>query len=349
MSQQNENNRRTEIDGLRSLAMIGVLYVHFWDKDPITESIRVSLFFVVSGFLITHILMTARQRGGHIKVLNFYVRRGLRLFPALWIAVTVAYAFDMDGFRGNWLWHALQFSNLYYVLTESWDPWMFSHLWSLNLLEQFYLVWPLVVLFLSRMYVFIIASLSLLICVYIHFFGANHGFNGWWRNIFFVYDPIATGVLTYLIFQSGKCLSSVSSRLTLLLAIILLSSPYFVGNEFGQSPTYRLLTLPALGVIVLGAWNGFGGIIGRALGGREAVLVSKISYGVYIYHFPLWWITAQYFPQLWQPGPTTFVVMTGLSALVATFSWILIERPVSALKKRFPTFVSSKSEDRHET
>jgi len=83
--------KRPQIDGLRALAMIGVLYVHYWNKAPVTEYVRVTLFFVISGFLITHILMNAKARGGHILVRNFYIRRALRLFPALIVCFAAAW------------------------------------------------------------------------------------------------------------------------------------------------------------------------------------------------------------------------------------------------------------------
>src|SRR5689334_905120 len=91
---EDDGERAAQIDGLRAIAMLGVLYVHFWDDRPLTEHLRVSLFFVVSGFLITYIHDRARQKGGTINVLNFYVRRGLRLLPALLVFVIVALAFN---------------------------------------------------------------------------------------------------------------------------------------------------------------------------------------------------------------------------------------------------------------
>jgi len=107
--------KRPQIDGLRALAMIGVLYVHFWNKAPVTEYVRVTLFFVISGFLITHILMNAKARGGHILVRNFYIRRALRLFPALIVCFAAAWALNADGFRDSAAWHFMPTSNIYLI------------------------------------------------------------------------------------------------------------------------------------------------------------------------------------------------------------------------------------------
>ena len=98
--------------------MLGVLYVHYWGDTPITEHIRVTLFLVISGFLITHILMTAKSRGGALVARNFYLRRALRLFPALLITFAVAWGLDADDFRASAAWHLLPTSNLYFALMK---------------------------------------------------------------------------------------------------------------------------------------------------------------------------------------------------------------------------------------
>ena len=120
--------RRAQIDGLRAIAMAGVLYVHFWNDHPVTEFLRVSLFFTVSGFLITHMLWKARAEGGALLPLNFYIRRALRLFPALAVLVAFGILFDIDGFRGRAFWHLFQLSNLSFPYYQDVRPFVTGHL-----------------------------------------------------------------------------------------------------------------------------------------------------------------------------------------------------------------------------
>lgn len=115
--------------------------------------IGVDLFFVLSGFLITGILLdiraTAGIRGGLLHSLrNFYIRRALRLLPLLYLVVALGYFFKIPPFPQMWLWHATYLSNIY--------QWLHvykgygSNLWTLAVEQQFYLVWPVIILFVPR-------------------------------------------------------------------------------------------------------------------------------------------------------------------------------------------------------
>lgn len=331
------NGRHPQIDGLRALAMVGVLYVHFLNSHPLAEHLRVSLFFVVSGFLITHTLYRAKLSGRRVHVLNFYVRRALRLFPALLVLVGVAVVVDADGIRSSFPWHALQLSNIYFSLTQAAKPWVLGHLWSLNVLEQSYLVWPLVILLLpiQRTYVAILAIIAS--AVFVRANAANLNIDGYWSFFVFAYDPIAAGVLAYLLATNDSVARVMRSVPALITSLVVLASPYFLWKDFGASETYRLAIQPALCCIVAGAFHGYSGWVGRLLQSGIARFLSKISYGVYMYHLMLWWLVAQVFPESFEKGIGTFLLLSGLSVIAATVSWYLIEEPVSRLKSRFPT------------
>ena len=331
------SGRRAQIDGLRSIAMIGVLYVHLYDKSPLTEGLRVALFFVVSGFLITHILYTAKERGGQIHVLNFYIRRALRLFPALAILVLCGVIFDIDGFRSEAIWHLLQLSNVRFAMTEAFKPWIASHLWSLNVLEQFYLIWPVVIMFLplGRIYV---ATLALITALSFAFANATElGLSGWDKQLLLSGAPIAFGALAYLLQREIAIRQVICSLPAIVVSVAFLFSPLHLWDGFGTSDSYRLLMMPALAVLVVGAFNGYGGPIGWALASPVSRFVSKISYGVYMYHMLVWWAVGENFPDLYQRGALTFAVVTSLTLGIATLSWYLIEEPIARLKDRFPT------------
>ncbi len=143
---------RPELDGVRAVAIGLVVGLHAVDW-PRGGYLGVDLFFVLSGFLITTLLCEEWQANGRVDVLAFYARRALRLMPALvvFLAVVVIVSALRGSLHGRFLWGAV------YGLTYTTDitsalgfrsP--YGHLWSLGVEEQFYLVWPLVLLVLLR-------------------------------------------------------------------------------------------------------------------------------------------------------------------------------------------------------
>jgi peptidoglycan/LPS O-acetylase OafA/YrhL len=329
--------RRAQIDGLRAMAMLGVLYVHYWGTHELTEHLRVSLFFVVSGFLITHILYRAKTGGLPVNILNFYARRALRLFPALLIMIAVATLFNAANMRDSLVWHALQLSNVYFALTEAFKPWVAAHLWSLNVLEHFYLLAPLLILLLSRTGCYLALISIVVISVFLRVNWEHLNLPLWWPILVLSFDPIAMGALAYLLMQSPAVAGVMRSRWMLLVSVAVLALPLVLWEGFGKSESYQLLMQPALCAIVVGAFHGYGGIVGRLLESGPARFLSQISYGVYMYHMMVWWMVGELWPEIYAKGPTTFLILTVLTIVVATLSWNLVERPIARLKDLFPT------------
>src|SRR5262245_34719431 len=140
--------RLPQLDGLRALAVLGVLVCHSTDSEwAHLGPFGVRLFFVISGFLITRILL--EQRGAPVgSVLRaFYWRRLGRIAPLYYVALIVYWSFGVPGARELWPWLVTYTSNMVDPAT----PLGFvGHFWSLAVEEQFYLVWPPLVLLLSR-------------------------------------------------------------------------------------------------------------------------------------------------------------------------------------------------------
>ena len=133
-----------QLDGLRAVAVAAVAYSH-WLPDwqfGLPFGAGVHLFFVLSGFLITRILLALRQapdRGAAIA--RFYARRALRLFPAFYLVLGLAWIADVPLVRDTWAWHAAYLSNVRIASEAQWLGHV-SHFWSLAVEEQFYLLWP---------------------------------------------------------------------------------------------------------------------------------------------------------------------------------------------------------------
>ncbi|MEI4488240.1 acyltransferase [Frigidibacter sp. MR17.14] len=340
---ESQSPRWKQLDGLRCIAMVGVLYVHYWNKTPVIENVRVALFFVVSGFLITAILLRARDRGLRSLVVarNFYIRRALRLLPALMIALGVAACFNMADIRASLPFHLLQMTDIYISLTAEpgqWKPWIVTHLWSLNVLERFYLLWPVVVLLLPMPAVVtvtvIAAILPPLVRMNLDALGLREMF-----YVTFSWGPIAWGALLALLVRRAPqtATRTLTGPMPLLLALATLVLPWFVEQRIGVNEAYRLASNLALCLLVLGACKGYPGAAGRLLSSRAATWISSISYATYVYHMPIWWLAGAVWPQLYPPGPVPFLLLTPLCLTAATLTRVLVELPLERLRLRFPT------------
>ena len=153
-------HRVPALDGLRAIAVAGVLMFHGGVELLPGGFLGVDVFFVLSGYLITSLLLAERVRTGTISLLRFYARRARRLLPAVFVLVPVVVLVsallggdETESVRGDALSTLLYFNNWHQILTEQsyfeavGRPSLLRHMWSLSVEEQFYLLWPLALLF----------------------------------------------------------------------------------------------------------------------------------------------------------------------------------------------------------
>ncbi len=161
-----------QLDALRAFAVLAVLWSHYVPRKYSFLGINlgefgVRLFFGLSGFLITGILLASRQRvlSGSENIASalrqFYIRRSLRIFPVFYATLAAMFLLKIPPVRETFAWHVFYLSNFYMAKVGSY-PGSVSHLWSLAIEEQFYLFWPWVILWLPRKYLFS-AILSLIV------------------------------------------------------------------------------------------------------------------------------------------------------------------------------------------
>ena len=158
MKSPSEESRWPQLDALRAFAVIAVMLAHFSPTiqvvTPELGFAGVRLFFVLSGFLITGILLRCRDRVASGKsapgfqLRQFYLRRALRILPAFYATLFVAAALNMGSTRPTFWWHFFYASNFLLAWRGTWLD-LVTHFWSLAVEEQFYLVWPWLVLFVS--------------------------------------------------------------------------------------------------------------------------------------------------------------------------------------------------------
>lgn len=143
--------RQPEIDSLRGSAVMLVLFDHFGLNKLYGFPwgiVGVKLLFVFSGYFITRLILKEILPGnGSFDLPAFYRKRVLRLVPVLYVAVLIGVLFDLDGARAYWGWH-LGFATNYLVMATGEWPGAFSHFWSLGLQMQFYIVWPMLMVWL---------------------------------------------------------------------------------------------------------------------------------------------------------------------------------------------------------
>ena len=138
--------RLHQLDGLRAFAFLAV-FAHHALGAPLLWA-GVDLFFVLSGFLITAILV--KQQGSKSFFRSFYSRRFLRIFPAYYLVLAVTFALFDAQWREHWYWYVFYISNIQDAFVSMGSP-LLTPMWSLAVEAQFYVLWPLLAFFLGRM------------------------------------------------------------------------------------------------------------------------------------------------------------------------------------------------------
>jgi peptidoglycan/LPS O-acetylase OafA/YrhL len=336
-----------QLDGLRALAVMCVLITHYWLQAGHLGHLGVRLFFVLSGFLITGILLEQRPAGSPAPLgpllRSFYARRILRLFPTYYLMLATGIALNVEGVRGTALYHVTFLSNLWYARQPDWEPWTTVHLWTLAVEEQFYLAWPLVILLLPRRW--LLAALVATIAGGVAF---RILCNLIWpgmppQDVLMpaMMDALALGGLVAALVHRQAGDPAARERLLQRLGGASLLCLALVGVTLLVEVPYAVMdfacTVP-MAFLVLAARHGIPGMTGRALEWSPVRYLGRISYGLYIWHIFAWVFVIAALPRLgWdQPGPVTFLVATPVAIALGAASWHLVEQPFNRLKHLFP-------------
>jgi len=350
-----------QLDGLRAVAVTTVLFAHFTAVSRYVPGgfLGVRLFFVLSGFLITSILLECRflvrdGRGPAGAVIRtFYVRRFLRIFPIFYLTLGVAVAFDVGHIRSIAGWHFFYLSNFAGALYESVpggvaliDP-TSAHFWSLAVEEQFYLLWPAAVIFAPRK---LLAPMTVGMILVAPVFRAATFAAG--APVLVGYlpcclDTLGCGALLALHragrFPINRRMAALGRPLVGSAGLVLLASVAGHWLDFGYRPCMVVMDLAAavlFTVLVNRAAVGASGLLGGFLGLRPVRYVGKISYGIYVYHafmaplqVTLWnWLALPPLPN----GAVRFLVLATMTVSMAAVSWHVLEASLNGLKRHFP-------------
>jgi peptidoglycan/LPS O-acetylase OafA/YrhL len=333
------------LNGLRAVAVGIVLLAHFGDPYAPASVARlmsplgwvgVDLFFVVSGFIITTLLLRERDRAGRVSLRAFYARRALRLLPAYYAYLLVVALGWPGGLTGrDWLGVLTYTQNF----TPGLGSWPVSHFWSLSLEEHFYLVWPAAIVLLGPRGAAGLAVLVVVLSPPLRAFALNvlpadrtghpAAFLTWCRA-----DTIAAGCLLAFAARSAagrRFLARLDRRPAVPAA---LAVAVVVGTWIALSvlPTAALpfyFTAQAAGLTVL-VWLAVArsnSLAGRVLNARPVVWVGLLSYSLYVWQQPF----ADPAGRAWWQGVP---VGLGLAVTCAVLSRYLVERPFLRAKDR---------------
>jgi peptidoglycan/LPS O-acetylase OafA/YrhL len=328
-----------QLDGFRAMAVLLVMCGHIVGYSEIASlssvveiaSIGVDLFFVLSGFLITGILV--RSKGSDRYYINFFGRRALRIWPLYYAFLLLLYVFGVVitvpdwNFQGHhFIWYAFYAQAVRYPVSIGPDP--ISITWSLAIEEQFYLIWPLIVASVSRSALRRIAwgvviAAPLFRMLYLHL--------GWNPYIAFVCrsDSIALGSLVALWSMQQRSIDQrASSRAYVgmlafgIATVVCVATP--VRQTLGHSMTSAFFAATLIVVIS-------GGALASPLSFRPLGYLGRISYCLYLVHLPvIMTLRHLIFSKL-----VLCLTSFALSVLIAELSRRYFEGPILSYKDRW--------------
>ncbi len=353
-----------QLDGLRALAIGAVLLHHFSHSADIGQvnfaTLGVWLFFVLSGFLITKILLASRDQVNTLGyrsafvLRQFYVRRFLRIFPLYYSVLAVAAILDLDEVRETIIWHLAYLSN-YLFATLGYFQLVTAHFWSLSVEEQFYLFWPAVILFTPERFLLKIIIAAIAVGPAFRGIGYFLDINGiaLYAVTLASLDTLGLGALlaycSHHVAEKPMLLKQLSwcslwmgiAGLTTLIVLRILENYHVIRPVMPylwfMEPIFWALFFVWL---VNGAASGFPGIVGKFLQLRPIAYIGKISYGIYVYHLFMGSLVPTVLAQSnidfsLLPGWLQFGLLAGVTIGVAAISWHLFEGPLNALKRHF--------------
>ncbi|HEX6333631.1 MAG TPA: acyltransferase [Flavisolibacter sp.] len=351
------------LDGLRGIAILLVVFYHNFGfiNYFFFGWLGVDLFFVLSGFLITEILLHTREKPGYLR--NFYMRRVLRIAPLYYLALLLflvilpripANTIDFSFYRQHqaWFWTYLQ--NWLLISRESSaNTTALHHFWSLAVEEQYYLFWPLLVLLIRKPQV-LITSIALLLITVIGiriFMWLNQvrEFNYFGFYTFTRIDGLCIGsMLAVILYSYPKFLRSYSTLIILGLAAF--NFLFFFINRANQFtfPYFAMVGYTTFAVIfamlVYEATNEENRLLQRLLQSGILKFLGKYSYGIYIWHWPVYLLLHRPV-RSWLAGVVTTSKQTGnviaaigvtaVAVLISVASFHLFEKYFINLKKNY--------------
>jgi peptidoglycan/LPS O-acetylase OafA/YrhL len=340
------------LDGVRGLAILLILVHHAYSNlipAGSTSSgsvpgafIGVDVFFALSGFLITSLLLRERKRRGRIRLANFYARRALRLLPALYVMLAIyivyASATNLPTTTVGIVPIATYWQNWADIANIS-TPTYLTHLWSLSVEEQFYLFWPIVLILLisfARRTRYIAGILVVaLLAMNVYRIAAWQGQSSvltFYARTHTRGDALIVGALAALLWSTRRFprrgLVPAAYIATLFLAYCV--ARVGPAARFYYAGGFTLVGLAVAVIIVASLESNWAG--NRVLRMRALATLGLVAYGLYLWHY-LIFLSVQHYGASWTIAGRLAVAFS-VTALFTAASWMLVEKPCLRWKDR---------------
>jgi peptidoglycan/LPS O-acetylase OafA/YrhL len=344
------NDRFQQLDALRAVAIAIVMLHHYVNPPILLSGFGVTFLFVLSGYFSTNTLLKLRRTmengragmGGAVK--EFYLRRYLRIGPMYFLVLLFTALFNVEGARTSLPWNALFLSNIQTVVTGEWNG-RFSPMWSLSFLEQFYLIWPFVVLTLPRrrlvpalIFMTALGPAWRTLCYWQDFSAID-----WTVFPLSSCDAVGCGALL-AVARMGMVGDKVLPRL--IWTARWLGVPaclwLMVAKGMHERPWYTEIVIPLVASLAF-VWlaekasRGFAGPVGRLLNNETMAHIGRMSYSIFLIHsftellLPHVGILGRLLDSNWR-----FVVLMPCTVALANVAWRWIELPIQELRRRMP-------------
>jgi len=347
---------RSEIDGLRALAVLSVVIYHVSPQSLPGGFLGVDIFFVISGYLISLIILR-EQAAGTFSFVNFYARRARRLFPSLSIVLLATIIFGFfslfaDEYRrlGKHAFSAiifllnfqLQNEANYFDIASASKPLL--HLWSLSIEEQFYFVWPTLFIVLGYLRLRISVVISVLTVssfAFAIYLASRNPITLYFHPLSRFWEPLLGTMLAYYHYRFG--INTFPMRIDQLWIRHLLSCAGLGAIFFslflfnGKMPHPNTLTLiPLLGVILCIA-SGTRSIGARFMAIKPIVGIGLISYPLYLWHWPI--LSYIRIIESGMPAQTLLWIGASAAVLFAVLTYRFIEQPLRQSRRVHPVLI----------
>jgi peptidoglycan/LPS O-acetylase OafA/YrhL len=349
----NSGKHMPVLDGVRGLAVLLVVLFHFFSMG--FGWLGVDLFFVLSGFLITGILIDSKGQPHYFR--NFYARRTLRIFPLYYFVLILFFilinadAFilkDRNYFTQNMHWYFLYIQNWLYAFNGWPRDHALNHFWSLAIEEQFYLFWPLLVYLLPVRKIIVACIIFIVISIAARYISWYSGSNATFQftATFCRLDGLSIGaVIAVMVRLHQQWLAKVCKWLfiitiPLIIVIYLLAGTMKYDNYYFLTAGFTIFDLFFGGILISCFLPRFP-LPKKFFSMKWMIWLGKYSYGIYVYHWIIYQLLWPYFREA-SGNPTIADVryIYGTLCIVLTLitsfaSYHLMEAPLLKLKSRF--------------
>ena len=351
---------RPEIDGLRAIAVLSVILYHAGIEIFKGGFVGVDIFFVISGFLITSIIL--KELGtGKFSISKFYERRARRILPALTTVILISIPFaifllppeDLNSFAKSSIssltfWSNFQFSleTGYFDTPGEYKPLL--HTWSLSIEEQFYIIYPIFFILLIKFKEkFLIFTISIILLLSLFFSQWSGNFNlqypfvddnilfysqSFWSEFMMPFGRIwelALGAICCFLITSKKNYLQIDNEkvklfnfLSLVGVCLIFFSFFYLSKNFPYPSFYSLI--PTLGVTLLILFCQKGTFIQKILSNKILVFTGLISYSAYLFHYPIFSFIKYFYVSA---NNLLYILLIPIVLFISFLSWKYIEKP----------------------